>query len=782
MKKTNLFVLSFVSMLYSMGSYAATTIKLSKATTSKFEITQTTDKNVQYANFSISKITATNEATKNGTFARLTADGMLNMGEVGKPELPSIVELIEVPQKATVKLTVVSYNTETIALSSKGVSYKVMPFQEDVSKSSTPTFSYNSSAYSKNAYINTQTAKFELCGVLRDTRFGRLTINPIQYNASTNTIKVLNNLKVKIEFVNADYTATSSLKTKAGSDVARGLTSTFIQSNIGDGTTLKSGSYTKETMIIVANSTFKSDMTRFVEHKKKMGLNVIEHYVASGTTRDAIKKTIKSDYDNPPSGYKKPLYLLLVGDIDFIPSWGPYDGCEIYYTDLYYATVEGDDYIPDMFYGRFSANNSAELTPQIDKTIEYETYSMPDPSYLYNATLVAGWDKTYYTEANSQMHYAENVYCTEENNFTTNAYYQNGNSEISFTSDIARDVNKGAGLVNYSAHGGQTSWSGQFSISDIKNLTNEHKYGLWIGNCCLTNRFQVNECFGEALLRQPKKGAVGYVGATCCSHWGSDYYWAVGYRSYTKSFNPQFDANNIGMFDKLFHTNISNKKDKFSTQGAIVYAGNLSVEKVGANKYYWEIYQLMGDPSVYVRFTPPTECDEDMNIVSGISDGLQHNEFIANRSITATNKITNKSNVHYGANYKVLLKKGFKVASGCKFRANNYGCNEGNINALRKGYLNNDSFETDEEEFDGERQVVTSLYPNPTDGEFTIFFGEESEEGNSVIITDLTGKVIYSEDGLGSEVSINLSGKVQGVYIVKAISNGNIYTEKLILK
>lgn len=74
------------------------------------------------------------------------------------------------------------------------------------------------------------------------------------------------------------------------------------------------------------------------------------------------------------------------------------------------------------------------------------------------------------------------------------------------------------------------------------------------------------------------------------------------------------------------------------------------------------------------------------------------------------------------------------------------------------------------------------LSPNPTTGEFTILFGNESEEGNSVVITDVAGKVVYSAEGLGSEVSINLSDKAKGVYIVKAIANGNIRTEKLILK
>ena len=35
-----------------------------------------------------------------------------------------------------------------------------------------------------------------------------------------------------------------------------------------------------------------------------------------------------------------------------------------------------------------------------------------------------------------------------------------------------------------------------------------------IGNCCITNQFESTTCFGEALLREPNKGAQGYIGST----------------------------------------------------------------------------------------------------------------------------------------------------------------------------------------------------------------------------------------------------------------------------
>ncbi len=777
--------------LMSASAYA-TDIKMSKASKNSFEITQTTDQNVQYATCSISKIVANEQSTERGTFVVLDVQGMNNSGVVGQPELPMFSQLIEIPQKATVKVSVVSYNTETIALSSKSISQKVMPYQGPISKTGTTAFSYDQAVYAKNAFVNTSSVSFETCGIMRDTRFGRLVVKPIQYNPSTNTIKVLNNLKVKIEFVNADYNATSQLKEKLGNVYMKGLSSAFISSNINAPSPKSNPSYTKETMIIVANSMFQSSLTNFVAHKKKMGLNVIEHYVTTGTSKESIKNLITSDYNNPPSGYRQPLYLLLVGDIDQIPSWGPYSGCEDenyntqYYTDLYYATMNGSsDYIPDLFYGRFSANNETELMPQINKTIEYETYSMPDPSYLYNSVLLAGWSGDgNWKEANSQMIYARDQYCNSSNNIQAYTMLQSAGSGTSYTSQIISRVNQGCGLLNYSAHGSSTSLQGQFSKSNIAQLNNAHKYGLWIANACLTNKFNYYECLGEALLRAENKGAVGYIGASCCTHWRSDYYWAVGYRSSTYSVSPTFDANYLGMYDKLFHTNGLANIDKFTTQGAIIYAGNLSVQTVGGEgSYYWRIYHLMGDPSVNVRFTPPTSCDEDMTIVSNINDGLVHNEHLANRTITASNKIYNNSNVHYGANYSIKLAKGFKVYGGAKFRADMYGCNEGNINAMRKGsFLSDDSDEylSDQTE-DGSSNEGFSIYPNPTDGAFTVAFATEDVD-YTLSITDVAGKVIYTTSGTGREQVVNLEGKASGVYFVRVTVDDRSYVEKVILK
>lgn len=763
-------------------SVSAVDINMSKAKVNDFYISQTSDKNIQYVNCQVGKIVATNVSTKKGSFVSLSADKMINMGNIGNPELPAFTQLIEIPQEAKVKLTVVSYSTETIALSSKSIQYKVMPAQELTPMTGkAPAFSYVSSSYSKNAYMNTTIAKFEEYGTMRDVRFGRLIINPIQYNPSTNTIKVMNNLKVKVEFVGADYTQTATLKKNAGSSVTQGLTEAFMSSNLGETSLRSSSTYQKETMVIVADSKFQSELKRYVTHKKFMGLNVIEHYIKN-YSRESIKNLIKSDYNNPPSGQKKPLYLLLVGDTQEIPSYGPYtDGDYTYYSDLQYTLLQGSDSIPDILCGRFSANTVAQLRPQIDKTIEYETYSMPDPSYNYRAVLISGYDSYYYPEANSQMNYAANVYCNSSNNMTSRRLLQT-EKEKCHTASIVEEVNKGVGLLNYCGHGSKYEMCGQFGTGDIASLNNSHKYGVWISNTCWTNSFYVDACLGEQLLRAENKGAVAFIGASCVTYWGLTHHWAVGYRTNTFQ-DPTYDPENKGMYDKLFHTNTTDISDRFSTTGGLMFAGNMAVyahsEYYGL--YYTRVYHLMGDPSIYVRFTPPTECDDDMTIVKNINDGKRHEEFVANRSITATNIISNKSSVHYGANYKVLLKKGFKVTNGSKFQADSHGCNQKTSNGLLRSARYE---EFDEPEQSNEEETALpeyKLYPNPTDGIFTLDFN--GEEGvKTVIIFNAKGEGIYTGTFTDYMVDVNISGNIPGLYFVRIVSDSRVETKNLILK
>ena len=85
---------------------------------------------------------------------------------------------------------------------------------------------------------------------------------------------------------------------------------------------------------------------------------------------------------------------------------------------MYYCEFDGGgDFYPEMYYGRFSAENPSQLQAQIDKTIEYEKYEMPDPSFLGEAVMIAGVDNEMAsTNSNGPVNYGTNYYINSSNN------------------------------------------------------------------------------------------------------------------------------------------------------------------------------------------------------------------------------------------------------------------------------------------------------------------------------------------------------------------------------
>jgi len=56
----------------------------------------------------------------------------------------------------------------------------------------------------------------------------------------------------------------------------------------------------------------------------------------------------------------------------------------------------------------------------------------------------------------------------------------------------------------------------------------------------------------------------------------------------------------LGAYDRLFHTHNESPADWYFTMGQINFAGNMAVSASSSakKKYYWEVYNLVGDPSV----------------------------------------------------------------------------------------------------------------------------------------------------------------------------------------
>ena len=110
-------------------------------------------------------------------------------------------------------------------------------------------------------------------------------------------------------------------------------------------------------------------MQPLIEWKTKKGFNIIEGYTddpAVGNTTVSIYNFIKSFYDNATANDPPPTYLLIVGDINLVPSFSGNTGNHI--SDMYYCEFDGNgDFYPEMYYGRFSGENISQIEAQFQK-------------------------------------------------------------------------------------------------------------------------------------------------------------------------------------------------------------------------------------------------------------------------------------------------------------------------------------------------------------------------------------------------------------------------------
>lgn len=550
----------------------------------------------------IEKLQANVVSTPNGNFTVLVIPKFQGSNVAGIPQLPVMNRILEIPAGSKAVVRVLAKTEKVYTLKELGIEHPLMPCQPSCRKDEEPKFAYDKAAYSKDEFLSFPLASIEDMGNMRHLRLAFLQVSPIAYNPVQGTLRIANNIRLEVSLEGADIARTAQDQQDYFSPHFN-----WVQSQVLSAPSLQSlrgGDFTRYPVVyaIVADRMFEEALKPFVAWKAAKGFKVELAFTDKiGNTKEAIQTHLHNLYKN---GKPAPTFVLLVGDVAQVPAFAGTQGS--YVTDLYYVAVTADK-LPDMYCGRFSAQTVEQLLPQLQKTIEYETYAFSDPSFLKSAVLIAGWDSSHAVEwGHPQINYAV------ENYFNQNYGYDKVNVFLSKGShqneaNIVKFVKEGAAYVNYTAHGSQTDWSDPgFTINNINSLNNTGKYPLVVGNCCLTNSIQVGTCFGEAWLRADKQGAIGYIGGSSYTYWDEDLWWGNGYYKIahpnSQGLAPKKADTGKGAYDGAFETG------HFSN-GSFMMAGNIAVEESTSPRkvYYWEVYHLMGDPSLMVYWGIPKQ-------------------------------------------------------------------------------------------------------------------------------------------------------------------------------
>ena len=572
-------------------------------------------------NYSVGELKIMEVQTKEGMFDELSIEGWGFSTEVGEPKLPMLRRTIAVPLGAEVRLTLNSQQMRELDSKASTLKNRVIPAQAPISKAATIIpFEVNKALYSRNEFNSREWVEVSELGIMRGVRVFALDFYPVRYNPVTNSIQVMENLDVRIDFINPDLGATADMLAKTASwEFERLYANTLFNWDTQTRTVLVRHP-TKMVILCPVGYTNNTSLQNYVDWKTQQGFAVSVVSVGSGgnvaNSTTAIKNYMQGLWNNATAQNPAPTYLIIIGDesgtISIVSNPGGTCTTQTgdHITDLTYVRLSGNDYLPEMYHGRFSVSSTTELANVINKTITFEKTQMPNLDYLGKTVLIAGVDATFAPRhGNGAINYAATEYFNDHHGITSNTYLYPASGQNA--TQIRNNANDGRGYMVYTAHGGYTSWADpEFNTTHVNSMTNTGKYGVMVGNCCITNTFNYSSapCFGEAVIRKANGGGVAYIGGTNSTYWDEDYYWAVGYKPGPDGTAQPYNAQRLGAYDAMFHTH-GEAYDRWATTiGETVYAGNLAVVQSGSSlkDYYWEIYHIMGDPSLMPYMGVPT--------------------------------------------------------------------------------------------------------------------------------------------------------------------------------
>ena len=434
--------------------------------------------------------------------------------------------------------------------------------------------------YTVNSFYPAELVTIREPFILRDYRGVNIELNAFQYNPVTRTLKIYTDVTIEIEKKSPGgenvFNRTVPL-TSIDPQFDKIYRARFENYSLLDyPPLLESGG-----MLIICYDDFIEEMTPFVDWKIQRGISTdIVPVSEAGANPDQIKTYIRNSYLSSDL-----TYVLFVGDAAQIPTFSENND-----SDPVYSLLAGNDNYPEIFVGRFSAENSEQLQTQIDRTINYERF--PDPAgEWYSEGLVIGSITGPFPEHNNEYdftHMTNIAYKLLNHSYTQVDSSYEPWCTMQGTLDI---INDGRSILFYAGHGGPEGWgTSGISTAEVFDLVNTNMLPHVNSVACNTGQFVQYTCLGESWLRATHEITGEPTG-------GIGFYGSVEGMTGAPPLDMQDEAIDLLVADSMF------------TLGGICFSGSmLMIDNYGLTGA-WEFKNLtvFGDPSVSLRGGSPFE-------------------------------------------------------------------------------------------------------------------------------------------------------------------------------
>ena len=436
--------------------------------------------------------------------------GASNILIEGAPDLPKYACSYIIPNglNASIQILKSSYTDYNfdIAPSKGNLTRNISP--------STVSYSYGKQ-YGEDAFFPSVIYDAQTPHIVRDFNGQALWIFPMQYNPVTKVLRVYDSLELDIQF-QSSIVYPSSMDSQFEM-IYKDLFINYDPSQKSSLDTEDGG------MLIIADYQFVDQMADFMAWKSQKGIsNEIVDIASIGNNQEALKTYIEEYYHS-----HNLTYVLFVGDHQHIPAYSASSG----YSDNYYGYIEGDDSYPEVFIGRFSAENQNQVTTQVNRVIQYE--QNPVISEAYSNSVGVGSSEGPGDDGEYDYQHLRNIrsglldytYTSGHELYDGSQGGEDADGNPN-SSDLQVLLQEGMGLINYTGHGSSLSCSSSgYSSSDVNQLTNTDVHPFFWSVACVNGDFTDATCFAETWLRATHSetgeptGAIATLMSTINQSW-----------------------------------------------------------------------------------------------------------------------------------------------------------------------------------------------------------------------------------------------------------------------
>lgn len=527
---------------------------------------------------------------------RVWIEGQMgNEANLAVPDLPVVRWRVEVPPDVQVSLDITRVFEQAVSLANLGLPVKVQTRQPEQCKcdaeSITPPGNDDPSAMQPLALAG----EF----VIRGRRVVVIEVRPVRYDSEAGSLVLYGEMHARLTFGSSAMgqgsqalSLQSSLRMAAENTMRYSgeIDSPVIDLSLADllpeGMGVAPQAASQTGYLIISPDAYADALEPFVKLKQAEGYVVTLAKLSQiGHSPEAIRDYIRKAYTTwgvPPA------YLLLVGDmdngVDSLPAWQ--GKVSLGATDLYYAALDGSDWVPDILVGRVPARDVGQVHAWVQRSLNF-ALRQGSEAWLRAASFLATCDHIYFGMAEETHSYVSDTLTTPKG-FMGNypmipqpggdRLYCIGNGAS--VGNIQSALMAGRSLVVYSGHGTRYSWEMGVSINSLVAPSPTGAAPIVTSFACQTGDFGFPESLGEAWIR--RGGALAFLGASDNTYWNTD------------------DVFQRAVFKRLF-------EGPSVTLGDAVLTGLATVEQYypGMGQYHYETYNLLGDPSLKPLAEPP---------------------------------------------------------------------------------------------------------------------------------------------------------------------------------